>query len=202
MRPFIHHVVCTKSVLNPYVSCSVHEMYHDLSMPVFCFRGHTFLDNFIYELQKSTTIAFSRNSLYTFYPRNPTCGIHQCLQLSNHKYPPCPQNSIIMNPPSPSEILKAVRGMVWIFSGITQSLVSKRKPANQPAFKTCMNLLMNVLSYNFKVPISENFLFSYLNLNITLRTSVKKFFDLHKTRIFYEFYKSLKSYFIAVHPPR
>ena len=54
----------------------------------------------------------------------------------------------------------------------------------------------------FKVPISENFLFSYLNLNITLRTSVKKFFDLHKTRIFYEFYKSLKSYFIAVHPPR
>ena len=23
-----------------------------------------------------------------------------------------------MNPPSPSEILKAVRGMVWIFSGI------------------------------------------------------------------------------------
>ena len=53
-----------------------------------------------------------------------------------------------------------------------------------------------------KVPISENFLFSYLNLNITLRTSVKKFFDLHKTRIFYEFYKSLKFYFIAVHPPR
>ena len=53
-----------------------------------------------------------------------------------------------------------------------------------------------------KVPISENFLFSYLNLNITLRTSVEKFFDLHKTRIFYEFYKSLKSYFIAVHPPR
>ena len=32
--------------------------------------------------------------------------------------PPCLQNSIIVNPPSPSEILKAVRGMVWIFSGI------------------------------------------------------------------------------------
>ena len=40
--------------------------------------------------------------------------------------------------------------------------------------------------------MSENFLFSYLNLNITLRTSVRKFFDLHKTRIFYEFYKTFK----------
>ena len=73
---------------------------------------------FIYELQKSTTIAFSRNSLYTFYSRNPTCGISPCLRISNCKYPPCPQNSIIVNPPSPSEILKAVRGLVWIFSEI------------------------------------------------------------------------------------
>ena len=73
---------------------------------------------FIYELQKSTTIAFSRNSLYTFYSRNPTCGIPPCLRISNRKYTPCPQNSIIVNPPSPSEILKAVRGIVWIFSGI------------------------------------------------------------------------------------
>ena len=32
--------------------------------------------------------------------------------------PPCPQNSIIVNPPSPSEILKAVPGIVWIFTGI------------------------------------------------------------------------------------
>ena len=77
---------------------------------------------FIYELQKSTTIAFSRNSLYTFYSRNPTCGIPPCLRISNRKYPPCPQNSIIVNPPSPSEILKAVRGIVWIFSGIAQCL--------------------------------------------------------------------------------
>ena len=76
---------------------------------------------FIYELQKSTTIAFSRNSLYTFYSRNPTCGIPPCLRISNRKYPPCPQNSIIVNPPSPSEILKAVCGMVWIFSGIAHS---------------------------------------------------------------------------------
>ena len=45
---------------------------------------------FIYELQKSTTIAFSRNSLYTFYSRNPTCGIPPCLRISNHKYLPMP----------------------------------------------------------------------------------------------------------------
>ena len=80
---------------------------------------------FIYELQKSKTIAFSRNSLYTFYSRNPTCGIPPCLRISNRKYPPCPQNSIIVNPPSPSEILKAVRGMVWIFSGIAQFTIAK-----------------------------------------------------------------------------
>ena len=45
---------------------------------------------FIYELQKSTTIAFSRNSLYTFYSRNPTCGIPPCLRISSNKYPPPP----------------------------------------------------------------------------------------------------------------
>ena len=74
---------------------------------------------FIYELQKSTTIALSRNSLYTFYSRNPTCGIYPCLRICNRKYtPPCPQNFIIVNPPCPSEILTAVRGTVWIFSGI------------------------------------------------------------------------------------
>ena len=81
---------------------------------------------FIYELQKSTTIAFSRNSLYTFYSRNPTCGIPPCLRISNRKYPPCPQNSIIVNPPSPSEILKAVRGIVWIFSGIAHYQVNMK----------------------------------------------------------------------------
>ena len=59
-----------------------------------------------------TTIAFSRNSLYTFYSRNPTCGILPCLRISSHKYPPCPQNFIIVNPPpSPLEILKAIRGI-------------------------------------------------------------------------------------------
>ena len=76
---------------------------------------------FIYELQKSTTIAFSRNLLYTFYSRNPTCGIPPCLRISNRKYPPMPSESHNREYPSPSEILKAVRGMVWIFSGIAQS---------------------------------------------------------------------------------
>ena len=37
------------------------------------------------------------------------------------------------------------------------------------------------------------------NLNITLRTSVKKIFDLHKTRIFYEFYKTFKFAAILAH---
>ena len=59
----------------------------------------------------------------------------------------------------------------------------------------------NVLT-TFRVPITEFFLFSHLNRYITRITSAKKFFDLNETRIFYEFYKSLKSYFIAVHPPR
>ena len=90
-----------ESVLNPYASCSVHEMYHDLSMLVSCFRGHTFVDNFIYELQKSTTIAFSRNSLYTVYPRNPTCGIQQCLRIFNRKYPPMPSEFHNREPPLP-----------------------------------------------------------------------------------------------------
>ena len=33
-----------------------------------------------------------------------------------------PSESIIVNPPSPLEILKAVRGIVWIFSGIAQCI--------------------------------------------------------------------------------
>ena len=42
---------------------------------------------FIYKLQKCTRIAFSRNSLYAFYSRNPTCEIPPSLQISNCKYP-------------------------------------------------------------------------------------------------------------------
>ena len=54
---------------------------------------------FIYKLQKSTTIAFSRNSLYTFYSRNPTCGIPPCLRISNRKYPPMPSEFHNREPP-------------------------------------------------------------------------------------------------------
>ena len=56
---------------------------------------------FTYELQKSTTIAFSRSSLYTFYSRHPTCGILPCLQISNCKYPPCPCDRPPPPPPPP-----------------------------------------------------------------------------------------------------
>ena len=56
---------------------------------------------FIYELQKSTTIAFSRNSLYTFYFRNPTCGIPPCLRISNRRYPPMPLEFHNREPPLP-----------------------------------------------------------------------------------------------------
>ena len=111
---------------------------------------------FIYELQKSTTIAFSRNSLYTFYSRNPTCGIPPCLRISNRKYPPCPQNSIIVNPPSPSEILKAVRGMVWIFSGIAQSIHQK--------------ILIQIYNYKTKM----NLFFYTFFISCTLLASIIK----------------------------
>ena len=104
---------------------------------------------FIYELQKSTTIAFSRNSLYTFYSRNPTCGIPPCLRISNRKYPPCPQNSIIVNPPSPSEILKAVRGIVWIFSGIAhwQDFAAERKAKSEIGFVTLVTTFRKCMQY-------------------------------------------------------
>ena len=64
-----------------------------------------------YELQKSTTIVFSRNSLYSFYSRNPTCETPPCLRISNRKYLPFLQNSSSNNPPSPLEIPKAIRGI-------------------------------------------------------------------------------------------
>ena len=43
-------------------------------------------------------------------------GVHSAPALAVLYY----KLNIIVNPPSPSEILKAVRGMVWIFSGIAQ----------------------------------------------------------------------------------
>ena len=47
---------------------------------------------FIYKLQRSTTIAFSRNSLCSFYSRNPTFKIPPSLGISNRKYPPPPHS--------------------------------------------------------------------------------------------------------------
>ena len=46
--------------------------------------------------------------------------------------PPCLQNSIIVNLPAPAEILKAVRGMVWIFSGIAQLHVNLKDMLKDP----------------------------------------------------------------------
>ena len=127
------------------------------------------MDDFIYELQKSTTIAFSRNSLYTFYSRNPTCGIHQCLRISNREYPPCPQNSIIVNPTSPSEILKAVRGMVWIFSGIAHSNMIINLHAR-------LELIWSNLDSLAKCPLCIVFLLRVaLNLIMKARLSAKLF---------------------------
>ena len=62
---------------------------------------------FIYELQKSTTIAFSRNSLYTFCSRNPTCGIPPCLRISNRRYLPMPSEFHNREPPLPFGNLKS-----------------------------------------------------------------------------------------------
>ena len=56
---------------------------------------------FIYELQKSTTISFSRNSLSSFYSRNPTCEIPPSLWISNCKYPPIPSEFQFKEPPLP-----------------------------------------------------------------------------------------------------
>ena len=75
---------------------------------------------FIYELQNSTTIAFSRTHSTLSTPENLPVEFPHAFGFQIVNTPPCPQNSIIVNPPSPSEILKAVRGIVWIFSGIAQ----------------------------------------------------------------------------------
>ena len=42
--------------------------------------------------------------------------------ISKLHYPPCPRNSIIVNPHA-SDFQKAGCGMVWIFSGITKTEV-------------------------------------------------------------------------------
>ena len=68
---------------------------------------------FVYELQKSihNDSVFKELTLHFSTPEIQPEKSPPCLRISNRKYPPCPQNSIIVNPPSPSEILKAVRGI-------------------------------------------------------------------------------------------
>ena len=52
---------------------------------------------------------------------------------------------------------------------------------------------------NLKVPITSNFLLSYLILHNTKLVFSKKFFDLHKTQFFYNFFKTFKFAAILVH---
>ena len=54
---------------------------------------------FIYELQKSTTIAFSRNSLYSFYSRNPPVKSPRAFGFPIVNTPPFLWNSSSKNPP-------------------------------------------------------------------------------------------------------
>ena len=79
----------------------------------------------------------------------------------------------------------------------TKTVCSAGKPWG-PFLESPGNL-SGPVSGPLKCPYRNFFLFSYLNLNITLRTSVKKFFDLHKTQIFYEFYKTFKFAAILAH---
>ena len=94
----------------------------DLSMLVFRFRGLTFVV-YLRTTKVHNNSVFKELTLHFLLQKSHLWN-SPCLRISHRKYPPCPQNSIIVNPPSPSEILKAVRGMVWIFCGIAQ-LVSK-----------------------------------------------------------------------------
>ena len=103
---------------------------------------------YIYELQKSTTIAFSKNSLYSIYSiysiysRNPTCEIPPCLRISNRKYPPPPflRNSSSKNPSPPFPFgnpkSRPWYRCIWIFSGIahctTQVLKVHRSDPMEP----------------------------------------------------------------------
>ena len=151
LRPFICHVVCTKSVLiwqaflgseglvrvfycssdgsnKKFASGKIHfqflfmwqeihqgkcetnvllftsisyERKHvsDLSMLVFCFRGHMFV---VYlRTTKFHNNSVFKDSLYTFYSRKPTCGIPPCLRISNRKYPPMPSEFHNREPPLP-----------------------------------------------------------------------------------------------------
>ena len=73
---------------------------------------------FIYELVKSTKLAFSRNTLLSVPSGNPRSETPHSLGIPVQRTPSCLQNSSSKNPPMPSEFRKAVRRWVRIFSGI------------------------------------------------------------------------------------
>ena len=95
----IHQGKCETNVLL-FTSIS-YERKHvsDLSMLVFCFRGHMFV---VYlRTTKFHNNSVFKDSLYTFYSRKPTCGIPPCLRISNRKYPPLPSEFHNREPPLP-----------------------------------------------------------------------------------------------------
>ena len=70
----------------------------DPSILLFYFRSHTFM------VCLRTTKVHSNQRFQGTYstlstPEIPPVKSPPCLRISNRKYPPCPQNSIIVNPP-------------------------------------------------------------------------------------------------------
>ena len=112
----------SKGECEPTFYCSINQCLPSASA-VICLW-------FIFELQKSATIAFSRNSLYFLpTPEIPSVKSFHAFGFPILNNPPCPQNSIIIivNPPSLSEILKAIPGIgMDIFSGIAHCFSTKR----------------------------------------------------------------------------
>ena len=89
---------------------------------------------FVYELQKSTTIVFSRNLLYTFYSRNPTCGTPPCLLISSRNYPP-PMPSEFHNREPPPLPFGNPKSRPWYRYGyFLESLNLSDSPANPPTY--------------------------------------------------------------------
>ena len=102
---------------------------------------------FIYELQKSTTIAFSRNLLYTFYSRNPTCGIPPYLRISNRKYPPMP--SEFHNRESPLSFGNPLKpSVVWYGYFLESPIADNFSTSFCSMFPTCL-FTLQVWTRNF-----------------------------------------------------
>ena len=81
----------------------------DLSMLVFYFRGHAFM---VY----LRTIKVHNDSVFKELitlssPEIPPMESPHAFGFPNINTSPCPQNSIIVNPPSPLEIRKAIHGI-------------------------------------------------------------------------------------------